>query len=140
MNSSQQIVKSIEPVVQSQLKLSKKFKIIDKQFESYQRFLEYIDPEEDQIQEIVKIVRTPLINMDRMTIELGEKQLMDKQHAKDLDVVVAQMLELMQRLDTMMDIDSDSLRMLVKSGLMIFAKLIREKLMKMKHNCISKVS
>ena len=43
MNSSQQIVKSIEPAVQSQLELSQKFKIIDKQFESYQRFLEYVD-------------------------------------------------------------------------------------------------
>ena len=50
------------------------------------------------------------------------------------------MLELMQRLDTMMAVDNGSLRMLVKSGLIVFAKLLRKKLMKMKHNCIGKVA
>ena len=57
----------------------------------------------------------------------------------DLDVVVTQIVDLKKLIDMKTVVGSDSLRMLVKSGLIVFAKRFQKQLGMMKHNCIRKV-
>ncbi len=56
-----------------------------------------------------------------------------------LNALVARMLDLIKDIDSISVVGSDSLRMLKKTGLIVFAKRVRQQLCMMKHNCIRKV-